>query len=462
MAWNEPGGGNNRDPWGGGGGGNNQGPPDLDEVFRRIKQRLNGLFGGGGGSGGSGSGGGGPSSGMIIGILAVVVGGWLLSGIYIVDAGEKGLVRLFGAHVATTEPGAHWRWPTPIGAVDRVNVARRRSIEIGSTDRQKASRASEDESVMLTADENLVSVNMEMQYKVDDARAYVYEFQDPDKALRDIGVSALREVVGNRDLSELLAEDDMKATFDQLGQELDITEEDVKDLEKQSSVVAGEGETADDDGETAEDKQQDLVAAIRTLVTEHVAQYGVGLEIAEINVNRARPPQEVQPAFDDAVKAREDMRRFIQAAIKYKKEQVPQARGTAAAKLSDARSYASEKTNTAEGKAQRFVALRDEFRQAPEVTRERLYIEAIQSVLSESDKILVDTEGNSPLMHMPINGVLNRGIDARGGAGPRGDERNGNSSDSSRDSNGVSETDSSSTQVSSDRQSRSDRQRESY
>jgi membrane protease subunit HflK len=446
MAWNEPGGGNNRDPWGGGGGGNNQGPPDLDEILRRAKAKINSFFGGKGGSGGGSGASGGPGTGMILGIVGVVVVGWLLSGIYIVDEGERGAVRRFGEHIATTEPGPHWRWPYPIGAVERVNVSRRRSVDIGSSDSiQSASRATEDESVMLTADENLVSVNMEVQYRVADAESYLYNFQDPDQTLKDISVSALREVVGKRQLSELLAEEDLDATFDRLGQEVELSEEEVKDLREQSTVADQQAEDKE------EAKGTDLVTAIRELVTEHVDEYGVGLQIVEVNVGRARPPAAVQDAFDDAVRAREDMRRLIQEAIAYKNQQVPQARGRAARLESDAKSYAAEVTNQAEGKAQRFLALNQEYQRAPQVTRDRLYIQAIQSVLTETDKILVDTEGNSPLMHMPINEILNR----------RAGRDDGTTGTSTGDAGDSSQSGSSPQQVSSGT-SGSDRKRESY
>jgi membrane protease subunit HflK len=448
MAWNEPGGGNNRDPWGGGGG--NQGPPDLDEIIRRIKARLNGLFGGSGGSnGGSGGNGGIGNTGILV-IAGIVVVGWLLSGIYIVDEGERGAVRRFGAHVATTEPGPHWRWPYPIGEVERVNVSRRRSIDIGSGDSPATTtRTSQDESVMLTADENLVSVNMEVQYRVADPEDYIYNFADPDKALRDISVSALREVVGQRQLSELLAQDDLDATFDRLGKEEELSEEEVKDLREQSSVV----EKKVEEEKQQEEPSQDLVGAIRELVRDHVSQYEVGLQIVEVNVGRARPPAAVQDAFDDAVRAREDLRRLIQEAIAYKNEQVPKARGKAAQLTADAKSYASEKTNQAQGVTERFLALNREYQQAPRVTRERLYIQTMESVLGDTDKILVDTEGNTPLMHMPINGVLNRNTPARA-------DNDANASGSSATSSGGS---AGSPQPNrSNRTSSSDRQRESY
>ncbi len=407
MAWNEPGGGNNRDPWGGGGG--NQGPPDLDEIIRRIKARINSLFGGKGGSGnGSGGFGGGIGNTGIMVIVGIVVVGWALSGIYIVDEGERGAVRRFGAHVATTGPGPHWRWPYPIGEVEHVNVSKRRSIDIGSGDNPSSStRTSQDESVMLTADENLVSVNMEVQYRVADPEDYIYNFANADKALRDVSVSALREVVGQRKLSELLAQDDLDATFDRLGKEEELSEEEVKDLREQSSVVKDKVQ----EEKEASEPTVDLVGAIRQLVRDHVEQYEVGLQIVEVNVSRARPPAAVQEAFDDAVRAREDLRRKIQEAIAYKNEQVPKARGRAAQLTADAKSYASEKTNQAQGAAERFLALNREYQQAPRVTRERLYIQTMESVFGDTDKILVDTEGNSPLMHMPINGVLNRNAD---------------------------------------------------
>jgi len=451
MAWNEPGGGKNRDPWGGGGG--NDGPPDLDEIIRKVKARINSFFGGQGGNGsGGGSGAGGISSSAILVIVGIVVVGWLLSGIYIVDEGERGAVRRFGSHVATTEPGPHWRWPYPIGEVERVNVSRRRSIDIGAADSvQSANRASEDESVMLTKDENLVSVNMEVQYRVADPEDYIYNFADPDKALRDISVSALREVVGQRKLSELLAQDDLDATFDRLGQEEELSDEEVKDLRQQSSVV----EKKVEEEKQAEEPSEDLVGAIRQLVRDHVEQYQVGLQIVEVNVGRARPPAAVQDAFDDAVRAREDLRRKIQEAIAYKNEQVPKARGKAAQLEADAKSYASEKTNRATGATERFLALNEEYQQAPLVTRERLYLQTMESVLGQTDKILVDTEGNAPLMHMPINGVLNR--DAEGSRAPRRDAGSGSGTSSSSGSDRPS-------QLSNSRSSGSDtnRTRESY
>jgi membrane protease subunit HflK len=353
MAWNEPGGGN-KDPWGGGGrGGDDQGPPDLDEVVRKLQERLGGLFGGGKQPPGGPSGGGpinlpgGNLSSRAIGIIAgILVVIWLATGIYIVEPAERGVVTRFGKYVDTTGPGPHWRIPWPIESVVKVNVD-----EI-STFSHSAS--------MLTQDENIVDVELTVQSRIQDAADYLFQVQDPESTLRDATVTVVRVTVG--------------------GSKLDFV------------MTEGRGAVA---------------VTIKERIQALMNQYRTGLEVTAVNMQPAKPPEEVKAAFDDAIKAREDKERLENQAEAYSNEIIPQARGEAARIIADARAYRDQVIAKSEGETSRFTAMLQQYQLAPEVTRQRLYLETMEQVIGASSKVILDVEdGGNSLMYLPIDQLM--------------------------------------------------------
>jgi membrane protease subunit HflK len=383
MAWNEPGG-NNRDPWSGGGGGKNQGPPDLDEVFRKFKERLDRMFGNRGsgnrGDDRSGGSGGGFGAGGLAGIAGVALVVWLASGIYIVEEGWRGVVTRFGDYVATTEPGPHWHLPYPIESVEEVNVAERRRITIGyEAISPSRTRPVLSEALMLTADENIVNVQLAVQYEVSDAAQYLFTFSNPDQTLKDVAESALREVVGRNNLDYVLTE----------GRE---------EIQRQT----------------------------REIIQRVLDSYEIGLEVVQVAIQDVQPPEQVQPAFLDAIKAREDKQRAINEAQGYRNEVIPLAQGEAARILEEAQAYRATAIARAEGDVSRFVQLLEEYRQAPEITRERLYLATMEEVLGGTPKVLLDVEGgDNPLLYLPVDQLMREGRERRAG----GDSGDGGSAD---------------------------------
>ncbi|WP_296806212.1 FtsH protease activity modulator HflK [Thiocapsa sp.] len=363
MAWNEPGGGN-KDPWSGKGGGD-QGPPDLDEVVRKLQERLGGLFGGNKPSGGTPGGGGGfnlpggdfssRAVGIIVGILLVI---WLATGIYIVEPAERGVVTRFGAYVDTTGPGPHWHVPWPFETVTKVNVD-----EI-STFSHSAS--------MLTQDENIVDVELTVQSRIQDAADYLFQVADPDQTLRDATVTVVRVTVG--------------------GSKLDFV------------MTEGRGAVA---------------VTIQERVQALMDQYQTGLLVTSVNMQPAKPPEQVKAAFDDAIKAREDKERLENQAEAYANEVLPQARGEAARIIADARAYRDQVIARSEGETARFTAILTEYLMAPEVTRQRLYLETMEQVLGDSNKVIIDVEnGGDSLLYLPIDQLIKQRPDTAALAKP--------------------------------------------
>ena len=366
MAWNEPGG-NNRDPWGGNG--RDQGPPDLDDIIRKLSGKFGGLFGDkkGGKGGGSGSSGG-PISGGSLGIwliAAIVVVGWILSGIYIVDEGKRGVELRFGRYSGTTLPGLSYHLPYPFESVEIVDVEQRRAEEIGYRSgggRQSATRSIPKEALMLTQDENIVDMRLSVQYQIKDPRDYLFNVLEPDLTLRQVIESAVRETVG-------------KSTMD---------------------FVLTEG-------------RSDIVADVQELSQTILDQYGTGLQISNVNLQDAQPPEEVQDAFADAIKAREDEQRLKNEAEAYANEVLPRARGQGARRLEEAAAYRDQIIARAEGEASRFEKLLAEFQKAPEVTRQRLYLETMETVLTNTNKVLVDVESGNNLFYLPLDKLIKPG-----------------------------------------------------
>lgn len=341
MSWNEPGGGNNRprDPWGG----NDQGPPDLDEALKKLQQRFSGLFGGrgGGGAGGSGSGGG-RMSGALLGVVAAgAITVWALLGFYQLDEQERAIVLRFGKYAGTMQPGLQWN-PPLIDQVLKVNTTK--------------IRASQVREVMLTQDENIVEVTMSLQYLIDNPEKFVLEVRDPEVSLQHAAQSALRHVVGDSTMDLVLTEG--------------------------RAAIAGD---------------------VRERLQTYLDNYGTGIRVSKINIDEGRPPTQVQGAFDDVIKAREDEERVKNEAQSYANGIVPEARGRAQRVLEEASAYQQQVMAQAEGEASRFTQLLTEYEKSPRVTRDRLYLDAMQTVMANTNKVLVDVDGGNNVMYLPLD-----------------------------------------------------------
>ncbi len=355
MAWNEPGDSGNKDPWGNRKN-NEQGPPDLDELLRKLQQTFKGLFGAkrAEGGGGSSKSVGGPGLSLLA-ILVVVV--WLLSGIYIVNPAEQGVVLQFGKYSVSKGPGPHWHLPYPIETVKVVNVNQIQNIEVGiRSDGLKQNVSVPDEALMLTQDENIVDVGFSVQYQVKDASAYLFNVNDPDFTLKQVTESAVREIIGRSSVDFVLHEG-----------------------------------------------RDEIQGQSKELIQKILDRYKAGLLVINVNMQNAQPPEEVQQAFQDAVQADADRERLINEANTYSNGVVPTARGDAARRIADANAYKSKVIAQAEGETNRFLQVLDEYKKAPAITRERLYIESIESVMANTGKVLVDVKGGNNLLYLPLD-----------------------------------------------------------
>ncbi|HQY69988.1 MAG TPA: FtsH protease activity modulator HflK [Pseudomonadales bacterium] len=349
MAWNEPGGnGKQRDPWGG-----DQGPPDLDEAFRKFREKLGGALGGGG------TGDARFNSGVIGLVLLLIFGVWFYLGIYVIDEQERAVVLRFGRYHQTLDPGLNWK-PRLMDQVVPVNVTK---------ERQYAS-----EGRMLTQDENIVELQIVVQYNISDVKSFVLNVRDPEFSLRQATESALRHVVGSTRLDQVLSE--------------------------------GRGQISDE---------------VKVKLQSYLDNYGTGIQVVKITIQEARPPAQVKAAFDDVIKAKEDEERLKNEASAYANGIVPEARGRAQRMLEEAAAYRGKVVAEAQGEAQRFEKLLAEYRKAPEVTRERLYLDAVQRVMSATSKVLVDVPGGNNVLYLPLDKMARPGAAAaapRQGAAP--------------------------------------------
>lgn len=355
MSWNEPGG-DKKDPWSGRK--NENGPPDLDEVIRSFQEKLGGIFGGG--SGGGDSEGGSLKSLGFIAAGAIVL--WGLSGLYIVDEGKRGVETRFGAYVTTKEPGLNWRFPSPIEQVQVVDVQNVQVVEVGyrSGGRQGTGSVPR-EALMLTKDENIVDVRLAVQFQVKDAKDYVFNVLNPAATLKQVTEGALRGVIGH-------------STMD---------------------FVLTEGRSV-------------IVAEIQTEIQKVMDSYQSGILISSVNLQDAQPPEQVQGAFEDAIKAREDEQRLINEAEAYSNEVVPVARGAASRKVQEAEAYKERVIAQATGEVSRFDQLLKEYKKAPKVTRQRIYLESMEEVLSKTSTVMVDVKGGNNLLYLPLDKLGNK------------------------------------------------------
>ncbi len=335
MAWNEPG---NRDPWGHRK--DDQGPPDLDEIVRRMQEKFRGLWGNNGGNGdGLGWG-----SFLFLVLIALIVWGSL--GFYVVQPAEQGVVTRFGAYRITTSQGLNWHIPYPIEQVEKVDVEQVRAIQ------HKA--------LMLTQDENIVEIELVVQYRVSSVQNYLFKVNEPDNTLQHATESALREIVGTSRMDEVLTSERTRVALD-----------------------------------------------TKALIQDIVDRYELGLNVISVNMQNAQPPEAVQEAFADVIKAREDEERLKNKAEAYANEVVQRAGGNADRLRQEAQAYQSQVIAYAEGETKRFLSVLEEYEKAPEVTRNRIYIDAMETVLGQTTQVLVDTSSNNnQLMVLPLEGLL--------------------------------------------------------
>jgi membrane protease subunit HflK len=356
MAWNDPQWGNqNR-------GGGDGGPPDLDELWRRFNQRLNGMFGRRGRP--SGDGGGRPGLptqfrlpggiGLVVGIVLAV---WLASGFYIVDAGERGVVLRFGKYVETTQPGPRWHLPYPFETAEVVNIEQVRTVEVGYRNNVKTKVMNE--SLMLTDDENIIDLQFSVQYVLKDPEDYLFMNRSPDEAVMGAAETAIREIVGKSKMDFVLYE--------------------------------GRAEVA---------------ARATKLMQDILDRYRTGISISKVNMQNAQPPEQVQAAFDDAVKAGQDRERLKNEGQAYANDVIPKAKGVASRLNEEAQGYRQRVIANAQGEADRFRQILAEYTKAPQVTRERLYQDAMQQVMSSTTKILVDDKQGGNLLYLPLDKLM--------------------------------------------------------
>ncbi len=342
----------------------NGGPPDLDEIWRNVNRRINDLFGRKTGGGEDGPGGprdnGGrnllPLSGAGL-LVALVMLVWLASGFYIVDEGRRGVVTRFGKYTETTQPGARWHLPFPVEEKELVDFSQVRTVEVGYRNSPKNKR--ENEALMLTDDENIIEILFAVQYNLKSAEAYLFNVRKPDQIVQFIAQTAMGEVVG-------------KAKMD---------------------FVLYEG-------------REQIAKSAEKLMQEMLDRYATGVYVQKVTLQSVQPPDKVQAAFDDAVKAGQDRERFRNEGQAYANDVVPRARGNASRLLEEANGYLASVVQKAEGDGSRFRQILTEYAKAPGVTRERLYIDMMQTILGNSSKVLVDQKAGSNLLYLPLDKLI--------------------------------------------------------
>jgi membrane protease subunit HflK len=347
---------------------NNGGPPDLEELLRKLNEKVAAIMGGnrgagkgGAGNGGSGNTGGGFSKqsfggglGLIIGIAALI---WIGSGFYIVDASQRGVVLRFGKMVETTESGPRWHLPFPVETVEVVNLSQVRTVEVGYRDNVKNKMLKE--SLMLTDDENIVDIQFAVQYFLKDPSDYLFNNRMPDENVRQAAETAIREVVGKSKMDFVLYEG-----------------------------------------------REQVAASATKLMQEILDRYKSGILISKLTMQNAQPPEQVQAAFDDAVKAGQDRERQKNEGQAYANDVIPRASGTAARLIQESEGYRQSVIANAEGDASRFKQILVEYEKAPAVTRERMYLDMMQQVMGNVSKVLVDQKGGNSLLYLPLDKLI--------------------------------------------------------
>ena len=352
MPWNQ----NENNPWGNrpsGGGGSNQTPPDLDEVIKRLQERFGGIFGGKGGGDGSG-----PGKGALTAIAVVALLLWVATGIYVVAADEEAVVLRFGQHSATKGPGLNWHLRYPIESVEKLPVTRVQRLGIGFRDFGEGRvRKVPQEALMLTRDENIVDISFIVQYKIKSVENYLFNIDSAEKTVRDAAESAIREVIGRTMIDDVLTT-------------------------KKAEV---------------EVETQDLIQSI-------LDEYKAGISVTTVKLQDVQPPERVIKEFKDVASAREDKERAKNEAQAYANQIIPNSRGEAKKMILDAEGYQREVVERATGEADRFGELLKAYRQAPEVTRKRLYLDTMQQVMSKVDKVIIDgSVAGQILPYLPLD-----------------------------------------------------------
>jgi membrane protease subunit HflK len=342
----------------------NSGPPDLDQLWRNFNKKLNNLFkrkggGGNGSGGGEGPGGGNPkryagSVGLLAGLLLLL---WISSGFYIVNEGQRGVVLRFGKYVETTQAGLRWHLPYPVETVEAVNVSQVRTVEIGYRNNVRSKVLKE--SLILTDDENIVDIQFAVQYILKDPEAFLFNNREPENAVLQAAETAIREVIGKSKMDFVLYEG-----------------------------------------------REQVAAKATQLMQSILDRYEIGIAISKVTMQNAQPPEQVQAAFDDAVKAGQDRERQKNEGQAYANDVIPRAKGNAARLLEEAEGYKQRVVASSEGDASRFKQVLVEYNKAPVVTRDRLYLDMMQQVLSSTSKILVDQKGGNNLLYLPLDKLI--------------------------------------------------------
>jgi membrane protease subunit HflK len=367
--------------------GPNQGPPDLDELWRDFNRKLSGLFGGKRRGGGGDYGGGnfppdmkgaGVGAGLILAVIVLI---WLGTGFFIVQEGQQAVITQFGRYKATVGAGFNWRLPYPIQRHETVYVSQIRSVDIGRDNVVKATGLKD--SAMLTMDENIVELKFAVQYRLKDARAYLFESKKPDEAVVQAAESAAREVLGKMKMDSALAEE-----------------------------------------------RDQIATRIRSLMQTILDRYGIGVDVVGVNLQQGgvRPPEQVQAAFDDVLKAGQERERAKNEAQAYANDVIPRAVGAASRLTQEADGYRSRIVAQAQGDAQRFKSLLAEYQRAPQVTRDRLYIDAMREVYSNVTKVLVESRQGTSLLYLPLDKIMQQVSQGGATQAPAGDSAAGSAS----------------------------------
>lgn len=344
---------------------NNSGPPDLDELWRNFNKKLNELFGGKGGGNGSSQGGGegsggpgfkqyGGGIGLLIGLVLVL---WVFSGFYIVNEGQRGVVLRFGKHVETTQSGLRWHLPYPVETVELVNLSQVRTVEVGYRNNVKSKVLKE--SLMLTDDENIIDIQFAVQYILKNPEDFLFNNRLPEEAVLQAAETAIREVIGKSKMDFVLYEG-----------------------------------------------REQVATSATKLMQGILDRYKIGIAISKVTMQNAQPPEQVQAAFDDAVKAGQDRERQKNEGQAYANDVIPKAKGNAARLLEEAEGHKQRVTVSAEGDASRFKQVLAEYSKAPGVTRDRLYLDMMQQVLTSASKVLVDQRNGSNLLYLPLDKLI--------------------------------------------------------
>ncbi len=338
---------------------NSGGPPDLEAVLRDLNKKISELFGGKGGGTGNSGGGGAPKNfkGGISLVIVVIALIWIASGFYIVDASQRGVVLRFGKYLEATQAGPRWHLPFPIESVEVVSLSQVRTVEVGYRDNVKNKMLKE--SLMLTDDENIIDIQFAVQYFLKDPADYLFNNRAPDENVRQAAETAIREIVGKNKMDFVLYEG-----------------------------------------------REQVAAATTKLIQEILDRYKSGILVSKVTMQNAQPPEQVQAAFDDAVKAGQDRERQKNEGQAYANDVVPKAKGAAARLMQEAEGYRQRVVANAEGDASRFKQVLVEYEKAPVVTRERMYIDMMQQILSSSSKVMVDQKNGNNLLYLPLDKLI--------------------------------------------------------